>query len=1154
MIGGLLLQLSAAPLEAAGTAWYVAPQGSDSNPGTLEAPFRTIQRCADVAQPGDTCFIREGTYRETVVVPRSGQAGAPITFKPYLEETVTISGADVLGPNWTLHHGKIYKTAMPWSVNIRQSGPVDIVANDQIFLDGQMMVEARWPNIPVEKVTRLTNAENARADGATVHGSSEATYHDAALGVFPPDFWKGAKINFAPGYGTMHTTCDVTGSTESSVSFQCNPDPGAIGVRTEWESETHRPSTGDYYSLWGKLEALDAPGEWFRTSDGTLYLWAPDGSNPASHTVEARRRLWAFDIRGRSYITIEGLRLFAATIRTDETTHNTVITGITGHYLWHFQEIPALFWADGTRAIEFRGNNNVLRDSDLAYSAGKMVLLDGHNNQAFNNVIRDAAYIGHAPVVGGGNNPGGDVKNEVRQNTIFNGGNILVSASPGLDITYNDLYNSHLQISDLGVIYAWATDGKGSEIAYNLVHDNHAEIDLTVNYFGGHGIYLDDDTYNFKVYRNVVWATSAAGIFTYGTNGARMPDPQPDPATPSNRKIYNNTVDGELSADAKSSAGGRPQTLAGTEFKNNIATVIRLDDPSLTTAANYQGDALYVDRAGRDYRLRPDSPAVDAGQNLGSPYMDAPMSPVGAPDIGAYEQGRPAFVAGALLRQSDLASLTVHCDPDLDVGLATCTVSGLPLGRKAPNDFQLRIGDASPAQNCLTRMDYTAHVGQVICERVEIGSQEGVKPISVRLGSGAWVTTSSSVDLRPLAIFSISPRTGLSGGSTRVTITGRQFDPAPVGYRRVITLENPSSETLYNYQVLVTLDTGTAISQGKLRPNCGDLRFHDAYGTLAYWIEEGCNTPQTRVWVKVPALPPGESQIELTYGNSLLPPASNGAETFIFFDDFEDGVIGPGWDVPNDVSGVTFTETSGTMRIAGRPNESNDNVLFSFALARGAIIYPPSFAIDSELSVVAPSSSEDFKANVGGFEETLTLFGEPSGNPAGKKIGYYTGGWQTLGTSSVNAPTFTKQKFSLGFTGDERNRTVRWMENGDLATPRATRSGLDSPGFGYFGYGPDRVADFEARFDNVRVRNYTFPEPVATVGPETPSGLRVTFGGKPCTAVEVIDTTTLTCLTPANPEGTVDVTVTNPDGASDTLAGGFTYIGGRSLFLPIVTR
>ena len=55
-------------------SYIVSSSGSDSNPGTIGVPFATVQHCANVAQPGDTCYLRAGTYRESVVPPTSGTA------------------------------------------------------------------------------------------------------------------------------------------------------------------------------------------------------------------------------------------------------------------------------------------------------------------------------------------------------------------------------------------------------------------------------------------------------------------------------------------------------------------------------------------------------------------------------------------------------------------------------------------------------------------------------------------------------------------------------------------------------------------------------------------------------------------------------------------------------------------------------------------------------------------------------------------------------------------------------------------------------------------------------------------------------------------------------------------------------------------------
>src|SRR5947209_18601327 len=79
------------------STWYVSPMGSDANPGSRVKPFQTIQHAADLAQPGDTVFLRRGTYREAVVSPTSGTAGAPIIFWPYKRETVTLDCPDPVG-------------------------------------------------------------------------------------------------------------------------------------------------------------------------------------------------------------------------------------------------------------------------------------------------------------------------------------------------------------------------------------------------------------------------------------------------------------------------------------------------------------------------------------------------------------------------------------------------------------------------------------------------------------------------------------------------------------------------------------------------------------------------------------------------------------------------------------------------------------------------------------------------------------------------------------------------------------------------------------------------------------------------------------------------------------------------------------------------
>jgi hypothetical protein len=52
--------LCAATCAAHAAELHVATTGDDKQPGTSAAPLRTIQRAADLAQPGDTIIVQSG--------------------------------------------------------------------------------------------------------------------------------------------------------------------------------------------------------------------------------------------------------------------------------------------------------------------------------------------------------------------------------------------------------------------------------------------------------------------------------------------------------------------------------------------------------------------------------------------------------------------------------------------------------------------------------------------------------------------------------------------------------------------------------------------------------------------------------------------------------------------------------------------------------------------------------------------------------------------------------------------------------------------------------------------------------------------------------------------------------------------------------------
>ena len=75
-----------------GQTFYVATTGSDSNPGTLGAPWRTVQKAFNVLQPGQRALVRAGTYAESLDMARAGTAAAPITVENYPGERPIVNG------------------------------------------------------------------------------------------------------------------------------------------------------------------------------------------------------------------------------------------------------------------------------------------------------------------------------------------------------------------------------------------------------------------------------------------------------------------------------------------------------------------------------------------------------------------------------------------------------------------------------------------------------------------------------------------------------------------------------------------------------------------------------------------------------------------------------------------------------------------------------------------------------------------------------------------------------------------------------------------------------------------------------------------------------------------------------------------------------
>jgi len=77
--------------------YYVATNGSDSNPGSFEEPFATVKHGINIMNPGDYLYMRGGTYNEHINLMeksggRQGSESAWYTVKSYPGEWAIVDG------------------------------------------------------------------------------------------------------------------------------------------------------------------------------------------------------------------------------------------------------------------------------------------------------------------------------------------------------------------------------------------------------------------------------------------------------------------------------------------------------------------------------------------------------------------------------------------------------------------------------------------------------------------------------------------------------------------------------------------------------------------------------------------------------------------------------------------------------------------------------------------------------------------------------------------------------------------------------------------------------------------------------------------------------------------------------------------------------
>jgi len=856
--------------------YYVDPvSGNDANPGTMEQPYATANYAIDQTSPGDTVYLQPGIYRELFVVSNvnSGTPSQPVRVVGVGRETdgtpgVRITPMRIMTPGsngfgtWEHHAGDIYKIRLPAGSSWLQG-----MGNHLLRVEGEYLIPARWPD--ADQVVDFDRKKMAKSDAGQLNGVSsspapyssqtgfyEGEYTDSDLAGFAEDSWAGAHIGLAAGQNWWQKTGVVTGNTGSTLTFNWRIQDPAI-----WEEWRETPGPDDRYVLWGHLQALTRPGEFFFdqyniTPGGTgptLYVWLPDGSSPASKTVELRRSMNAVYVAsGAEHVHIENVKADGGAVIISQNTDSIYLHKIETQYAAMNRN---MLLSGNRNAVQISGGtHHRVTDSLIRENMGKGIMIRGDQVLVENNVVYQCqSLLLDLDKTSETNLTEGLT---VRRNTLFEGGTALVSmGTSGSLIHLNHGYHYGRRLVDIAGFNSYdGGDLGGTEISYNWVHGGFSPLDYSKGkaWHGAAGIRLDGGNAplgvsDVLIHHNVVWDTSSTRSFAIWTLLPGQLNYED-----SNINVYHNTGDELLNIGGNT--GLSESSELGHVFRRNLTRhfggpvdeAVFQDNNFYESGAvlqdNYNLDPEFISPLARNYRLTPSSPV----RNLGTAIPGITEEDVGA-YIGAYPSGGTPWRPGAWIREEDLSAIQTECIWTLQ-GEKRIRIHGLPLGRSLPDSFTLRVGGRLASWISVQYFP-DRHQGEGLAS-VNLDGLSGLQTVEVSLdGSTFAVPQQGVVSMSAVTLTAVTENSTPEAGETLhlLEVSGLVGKGETL---HAFTLENMTGHDVRREPVPVVLDSSNWAALG-MSEGGENLRFYDLDGKtgLQYYIESGLGTAHTLIWL-----------------------------------------------------------------------------------------------------------------------------------------------------------------------------------------------------------------------------------------------------------------------------------------------------------------
>lgn len=491
--------------------YYVSNEGDDSSDGSMKKPFKTIAYAVSVLVPGDVLYIRGGEYYETLHLKKSGTAEHPIIISNYLNEDVSIYGADLIETAWK-GEGK-----NRWSANL----PPDFsfFQHCQVFKGDRALVEARYPNMPGDGDMSLIGEYGPFRAIAQLGTDKEGV-------TFEKEFCSdltGAGICIWPGaYGVSAwgPSCRKVKQIEGNkILF----DKEMQSINWFGGMDPDTPHPGNPYFVFGHKELLDNENEYY-IDENLRKIYVMSASNPRSCNIKIKKRIFGIQLEKVSHLKIKGFTIVGASLSV---TNSDQIVIEKCRFLYpEYVRYPGLDTAQYA-GMTFTGKNSVFQNNEIAYSSISGLSIQGSNLTIKNNYIHDIActgsgagvfidkgteyaYLGNNTIIRSGRShflcPGGKFGEGTDR---FNEKCFEPVMIKEVIMEYNYLQDHNTYTSDCALFYAWNVDGQGTKFRSNYCIETLNEKG-EYKYTNGtmdkqaQGLYSDNFCRNMEFYNNIV--------------------------------------------------------------------------------------------------------------------------------------------------------------------------------------------------------------------------------------------------------------------------------------------------------------------------------------------------------------------------------------------------------------------------------------------------------------------------------------------------------------------------------------------------------------------------------------------------------------------------------------------------------------------------